>query len=118
MHHFDPFKSLMSGSLAPREIGEIGAALAHDVKKACDALGLGEAEIHCGGGWVTLLLTPNDAWEVIVVGPDAYQFYPGFINEQSGVISWPNIWVADNYPLVRLLAELEEALAAAARVAH
>lgn len=44
------------------------------------------------------------------MGPDAYQFYPGFLNAADGSITWPNIWVADDYPLDRFVTELEAAL--------
>jgi hypothetical protein len=51
----------------------------------------------------------------VVVGPDAYQLYPGFLREERDEIVWPNIWVADNLTLEKFVARLEEAVLQAAR---
>jgi len=115
MSSFEHFRLLMTGPFAPQADTEIAAHLARAVREACAARGLGNAEIHCGGGMVTLFLTERDAWEAVVVGPDAYQFYPGFLNATDGSITWPNIWVADDYTLDTFLGELEAALDEAAR---
>jgi hypothetical protein len=118
MGSFEHFRLLMTGPFAPQRDTEIAEHLARAVLEACAARSLGNAEIHCGGGLVTLLLTEQHAWEAVVVGPDAYQFYPGFPNATDGSITWPNIWVADDYPLDKFLRELESALDEAARPPH
>lgn len=118
MGSFEPFRLLMTGAFAPQLDTEIAEHLARAVQDACVARGLNNTEIHCGGGLVTLFLTEQHAWEVVVVGPDAYQFYPGFLNATDGSITWPNIWVADDYTLDKFLAELEAALDEAARTQH
>ncbi len=96
---------------APHEPGRIAAGLAQTVKDACAASGLAAADITAWGPTVTMIFSDNAAWEAVVVGPDAYQFYPGFIRDDS--ITWPNIWVADNYTLEHFMRELAAELAAA-----
>jgi hypothetical protein len=100
------FRQAMGLGAAPSEPAAIARWLAQTVREACTELGLTEAEIRCGGPIVTMFLTPRHPWEAVVVGPDAYQLYPGFLREDGDEIVWPNIWVADNYTLEKLLAEL------------
>ena len=105
------FQAAVTAPDAPREPGRIAAGLAHAVKDACAARGLATADITAWGPIVTMIFSDTAAWEAVVVGPDAYQFYPGFIRDDE--IVWPNIWVADNYPLEQFLRELTAELAAA-----
>jgi hypothetical protein len=118
MRSFEHFRLLMTGPFAPQLAVEIAEHLARATQQACATRGLTSAEIHCGGGIVTLFLTEREAWEAVVVGADAYQFYPGFLNATDGSITWPNIWVADDYTLDKFLTELEAALDEAARPLH
>lgn len=115
---FDAFRLVMTGPFAPREAGDIAALLAVHAREVAAARGLADAEILCGGEIVTLFLTERDPWEAVVVGANAYQLYPGFISADGGSITWPNIWVADDYPLDTFIAALEEAFAAAGRALH
>ena len=105
------FQAAMAAPDAPDEPGRIAAGLAHAVKEACGASDLTAAEITAWGPIVTMIFSDTAAWEAVVVGPDAYQFYPGFIRDDE--IVWPNIWVADNYPLEHFMRELAAELAAA-----
>ncbi|MBI1361510.1 MAG: hypothetical protein GC155_14630 [Alphaproteobacteria bacterium] len=105
----DAFRHAMAGSDAPRDVDGVTRLLGTCVRDACAGLGLTEADIHDGGGWVTMLLTPKHAWEAVVEGPDAYQLYPGHIRE-NGDIVWPNIWVAEPYDLPKFVNLLEDAL--------
>jgi hypothetical protein len=112
---FDQFRKAMSLAVAPMEPPAIARWLEATVNEACKEAGLVEAEIYCGGPLVTMFLTPRHPWEAVVVGPDAYQLYPGFLREDGDVIVWPNVWVADNYTLEKFVARLEEAILEAAR---
>ena len=105
------FQAAMAAPDAPDEPGRIAAGLAHAVKDACATRGLAAAEITAWGPIVTMIFSDTAAWEAVVVGPDAYQFYPGFIRDDE--IVWPNIWVADNYPLEHFMRELAAELIAA-----
>jgi hypothetical protein len=112
---FDHFRLVMTAPSAPRGIIEIASLLERQARQACSSRGLNSAEIYCGGGVVTLLLTERDAWEAVIVGPDAYRLYPGFLSADGEAISWPNIWVADDYNLDKFVAALEEAFDQATR---
>ena len=115
---FDHFRLVMSGPFAPQGDAEIAKLLEGQVRQACKECGFGSAEIYCGGGLVTLLLTERDAWEAVVVGPNAYQLYPGYISANGQEITWPNIWVADDYDLDKFILVLEEAFEQAGRPVH
>lgn len=115
MGSFDHFRLVMTGPFAPRGVTEIAELLEGQARQACLNYGLGSAETYCGGGVVTLLLTERDAWEAVIVGPDAYQLYPGFLSADGEAIAWPNIWVADDYNLDKFTIALEEAFEQAAR---
>ena len=79
------------------------------VREVCDALGLEEADIRSGGGPIVMMFpTPRHPWEAVVVGPDEYQLYPGFLRDDGQTVVWANVWVADNYPLKKFVAVLEE----------
>jgi hypothetical protein len=112
---FDQFRLAMTGPSAPRGVSEIAEFLEGHARQACLTCGLTRAEIYCGGGEVTLFLTEGDAWEAVVVGPNAYRLYPGFFSADGQTITWPNIWVADDYTLDKFAAALEEAFDKAAR---
>ncbi len=109
MTALDAFRQTMAGPDAPQDVDDVTRLLGTCVREACAGLGLAEAEIHDGGGWVTMLLTPHHAWEAVVESPGAYQLYPGHIRD-DGVIVWPNIWVAKPYDLAILADCLEQAL--------
>jgi hypothetical protein len=115
MSSFDHFRLVMTGPLAPRDVTEIAELLEGQVRQVCLNCGLSSAEIYCGGGVVTMLLTERDAWEAVIVGPDAYRLYPGFLGADGETITWPNIWVADDYNLDKFTTALEEAFEQAAR---
>jgi hypothetical protein len=110
----DRFRWAMTDASAPTTPEEIATLLDVCVRQACGDLGLAEAEIFCGGGLVTMFLTPRHAWEAVVVGPDAYQLYPGFVREDGETIVWPNVWVGDNYSLENFAGDLEEEMRKAA----
>jgi|CXWL01.1.fsa_nt_gi hypothetical protein len=115
---FDHFRVVMSGPFAPQGAGEIADLLEGHARRACAERGFSNAEVYCGGGVVTLLLTERDAWEAVIVGRNAYRFYPGFLNADGESITWPNIWVADDYNLDKFTTALEEAFEQAARPAN
>jgi hypothetical protein len=112
---FDELKRAMGLAVAPMDPPGIGRWVAATVREACKEAGLEAPEIYAGGMLVTMFLTPRHPWEAVVVGPDAYQLYPGFLREDGDVIVWPNIWVADNYTLEKFVELLEEAVLTAAR---
>ena len=112
---FDHFRLVMTGPFAPRDVTAIAELLEAQARQASLDCGLGSAEIYCSGGVVTLLLTERDAWEAVIVGPNAYQLYPGFLSADGEAITWPNIWVADDYNLDKFTIALEEAFEQAAR---
>jgi hypothetical protein len=105
---FDSFRQAMADGSAPTEPRDIARLLEICAVQACEALGLEEADIRSGGPVVMLLLTPRHPWEAVVVGPDAYQLYPGFLRDDGETIVWANVWVADNYTLEKLLCVLED----------
>ena len=107
------FRAAMTAPDAPGQPEKTADLLAQAVRGACAAGGLDAAEIEARGSWVTMILSETVAWEAVVVGPDAYQFYPGFVGDDS--ITWANIWVADNYTLEKFLDVLEEELAKAGK---
>lgn len=113
MDALDVFAEVMAGPGAPREADAASRLLGDHVRQICAALGLTEADIHAGGGWVTMLLTPGCAWEAVIEGPNAYQLYPGFFREDGETIVWPNVWVAEPYSLAGFVERLREALAGA-----
>ena len=115
MSLFDHFRLVMTGPFAPQGIGEIAALLEGQARQASAERGLSNAEIFCGGGVVTLLLTERDAWEAVIVGPNAYRLYPGFLSADGESFTWPNIWVADDYDLDKFVRVLEEAFEQANR---
>ncbi|MEQ1607839.1 MAG: hypothetical protein ABL956_02545 [Hyphomonadaceae bacterium] len=115
---FDYFRLVMAGPSAPQGVTEIAELLEEQARQACADCGLGKAEIYCGGGLVTLFLTERDAWEAVIVGADAYQLYPGFVSADGCQITWPNIWVADNYNLNTFTTALKGAIERAARSDH
>ena len=112
---FDHFRQVMTGPFAPQGVKEIAELLERQVHQACWECGLSSAEIHCGGGLVMMILTEKDAWEAVIVGPNAYRLYPGFIRDGGEEIVWPNIWVADDYDLEKFARVLEEAFEQAGR---
>ena len=115
MKSFDQFRKAMSFGAAPMAAPAIARWLEATVQEACKEAGLPAAEIYCGGPTVTMFLTPLHPWEAVVVGPDAYQLYPGFLREGGEEIVWPNVWVADNLGLEKFVERLEEAVLEAAR---
>ncbi|MEQ1754309.1 MAG: hypothetical protein ABL973_09275 [Micropepsaceae bacterium] len=112
---FDHFRQVMTGPFAPQGVNGIAEFLEEQARQACMDRALSNAEIYCGRGLVTMLLTERDAWEAVIVGPNAYQLYPGFIRDSGEGIVWPNIWVADDYDLDEFVLALEEAFEQAAR---
>lgn len=103
------FRTAMTSPEAPTQPRQIAGWLAQAVRGECAAGGWNPAEIEARGPLVTMILSDTVAWEAVVVGPDAYQFYPGFVRDDS--ITWANIWVADNYTLEKFLEVLAEELA-------
>ena len=112
---FDHFRLVMTGPSAPQEVAEIVELLKGQSRQVCKDCGLSGAEIYGGGGLLMLILTERDAWEAVIVGPNAYQLYPGYISADGQEITWPNIWVADDYNLDKFVMALEEAFEQAAR---
>jgi len=112
---FDEFRRAMGLAIAPMEPSAIGRWVAATVREACFEAGIAAPEIYAGGMLVTMFLTPRHPWEVVIVGPDAYQLYPGFLRDGGDEIVWPNVWVADNYTLEKFVQLLEEAVLTAAR---
>jgi hypothetical protein len=112
---FDQFRKAMSFAMAPMEPLAIARWVEAAVREACSEAEIAAPEIYCGGPIITMFLTPLHPWEAVVVGPDAYQLYPGFLREGGDEIVWPNIWVADNLTLEKFVARLEEAVLEAAR---
>jgi hypothetical protein len=112
---FDQFRKAMSLAIAPMEPPAIARWVAATARQASTEAGLPEAEIYCGGPIVTMFLTPRHPWEAVVVGPDAYQLYPGILRDGGEEIVWPNVWVADNLTLEKFVARLEEAILKAAQ---
>ena len=115
MGPFEHFRLVMTGPFAPQGVAEIAELLEGQARQACVNCGLSSAEIYCGGGVVTLLITERDAWEAVIVGPNAYRLYPGYLSADGEAITWPNIWVADDYNLDKFTTALEEAFEHAAR---
>ncbi len=109
MMALDVFREAVAGPDAPRDVDGVTRLLGACVRQACAGLGLAEADIHDGGGWVTMLLTPHNAWEAVVEGPDAYQLYSGHVRDDGGIV-WPNVWVAEPYEFAKLADCLERAL--------
>ena len=114
MGQLDRFRHAMADASAPTAPEEIATLLDVCVRQACAALDLVEAEIYCGGGLVTMFLTPRHAWEAVVIGADAYRLYPGFVRDGGDTIVWPNVWVAENYSLAKFVGILEDELGEAA----
>ena len=112
---FDHFRLVMTGPFAPQDEDEIAKLLEAHSRQACKQCGLSRAEIYCGGGIVTLLLTERDAWEAVIVGPNAFRLYPGYISANGQDITWPNVWVADDYDLDTFIPLLDEAFEQAGR---
>jgi hypothetical protein len=112
---FDHFRMVMTGPSAPRGVSEIAELLEGQARQACSNCGLGSAEIFRDGGVVTLLLTERDAWEAVIVGPNAYQLYPGSFSADGRAITWLNVWVADDYELDEFTTALEEVFERAVR---
>ncbi len=113
MSALDGFRAAMAAPDAPSSPEAIGALLEAAVRAACASRGLDTADIQAWGPFVTMLLSDTAAWEAVIVGPDAYQFYPGFVRADS--ITWANVWVSDNYSLEKFVRSVEEELAAAGR---
>jgi len=109
----------MSFAAAPMEAPAIARWVEATVQEACSETGIAAPEIYFSGQTITMFLTPRHPWEAVVVGPDAYQLYPGFLRdggpEGEEVIVWPNVWVADNLSLEKFVVRLEEAILQAAR---
>lgn len=104
----------MSAAGAPSAPADIARLLCVAVQRAYSDLDLDDGEVFADGGIVTMFPTHTTAWEAVVVGPDAYQLYPGVLGEDGETITWANIWVGENYPLTKFVAVLEEELVAAA----
>jgi hypothetical protein len=107
------FHLAMMAPNAPIEPEEIGMLLANCARTACEKAGLAGAEIYDGGPIVTMFLSPSRAWEAVIVGPNAYQFYPGFVSEDGERITWANVWVAANYDIEMFIAAVETEIEAA-----
>ncbi len=107
------FRNAMTAPDAPGQPSKIAELLAQSIQSVCAAGGWDAAEIEACGPWVTMILSTTVAWEAVVVGPDAYQFYPGFVRDDS--ITWANMWVAEDYTLEKFLEVLAEELAKAGK---
>src|SRR5262245_48699050 len=104
----DSFRQAMASPGAPSEPRDIAALLEASVRQACDEFGFDEADIRCVGPTVMMLLTPRHPWEAVVIAPNAYQLYPGFLRDDGETIVWANVWVADDYTLEKFVTVLEE----------
>ena len=111
---FDSFREAMAAANAPTEASDIARLLELSAESACGVMKLGKADIRAGGPTVMLLLAPGHAWEAVIVGPDAYQLYPGFSRDDGKTIVWANVWVAANYSRERFISLLEDAFLKAA----
>ncbi len=107
------FTDAMLAANAPLDPSEIARLLDAAVRQACTELKLETAEIYCGGQIVTMILTDKHAWEAVVIGPDAYQLYPGFFRDDGETVVWANVWIGENYSFQKFTDTLEHELAAA-----
>jgi hypothetical protein len=105
---FDSFRQAMTAPNAPADPRDIARLLEASVLQACEALGFEEADIRSGGPTVMMFPTPRHPWEAVVIGPDAYQLYPGFLRDDGKTIVWANVWIADDYTLEKFVSVLEE----------
>lgn len=110
----ESFLDVMLAADAPSAREDIARLLGAAIQHAYRKLDLDEGEVFADGVIVTMFPTPTTAWEAVVIGPDAYQLYPGVLRDDGETIVWANVWVGENYPLAKLVAALEEELAAAA----
>ena len=108
------FRNAVATASPPLGREAIAKMLEASVVEACGEFGLDEADIRCGGPLVMMILTPRHPWEAVVVGPDAYQFYPGFLRDDGETIMWANVWVGENYSLENFVSSLEQELRRAA----
>jgi hypothetical protein len=108
------FRDAMAAASAPLEPEAIAKLLEKAVIEACEEVALLDTDIRCGARVVMMLLSPRHPWETVVMGPDAYQFYPGFLRDDGETIMWANVWVGENYTLEKYLAALEQELERAA----
>jgi hypothetical protein len=111
---FDSFRQAMAAANAPSEPSGIARLLEACAMQACEALGLNEADIRSAGPMVMLLITPRHPWEAVIVEPDGYQLYPGFLRDDGETIVWANVWVAEHYTLEKFVSALEDAFLKAA----
>lgn len=111
MAALDNFRREMVAPYAFQTPGEISDLLAACIQRACAEAGLKEADIFGGAGQVTMFLSDKSFWEAVIVGPNAYQFYPGF--DRGDHIVWANVWVGENYDLEKFIAAVEQEIQAA-----
>lgn len=110
----EPFADAMCAAEAPTAPEDIARLLGVCVQRACADLDLDEAEIHTYGAMVTMFPTPTSAWEAVVIGPEAYQLYPGVLRDDGETVVWANVWIGENYGLAKFVTALEQQLSAAA----
>jgi hypothetical protein len=115
MKALDRFRDAMTAASAPREPDAIARLLEKAVIEACGDAGLDQTDIRCGSRLVMMFLSPRHPWETVVMGPDAYQFYPGFLRDDGETVVWANVWVGENYTLEKYLAALEQEIERAVR---
>ena len=106
-------KLIATLALRMRATPQDGEALAATLAEALQehASDVGILEIAHYGVTVEIELSDGNHWAAECLGPDAFHLYPGFVTE--GCVTWPNIWVADDYTLDKFLEYLKEALSPA-----
>jgi hypothetical protein len=107
MRALDRFRDAMAAASAPLEPDDVARLLEKAVIEACNDAGLDETDIRCGSRVVMMFLSPRHPWETVVMGPNSYQFYPGFLRDDGETVVWANVWVGENYTLEKYLAALE-----------
>lgn len=101
------FASLALRMRATAEDGEaLAATLAGTLREHAKDIGI--LDIAHYGVTVEFELSNGNHWAAECLGPDAFHLYPGFVTD--GGVTWPNIWVADDYTLAIFLECLKEAL--------
>jgi len=71
----------------------------------------GVADVWTLDASVEMKLANGEYWAVECIGPNAFRHYPAVIRNEK--VTWLNVWVADDYPLDRLVGELGVTLTAA-----
>lgn len=110
----EQFLHAMSDAGAPSAPSDVARLLGVCVQRACSDLDLRDAEVFSDSATVTIFPTPDSAWEVVVVGDDAYRLYPGVLQEDGETILWSTTESAGTLGLAMFVELLEQELSRAA----